>query len=86
MADSFKPLWQQIDPGVAEFWLENPEWQKLGEFWLDSLGECQYGLSTGSILAGWPTVIGGDGTLWVAKWPNLMVSLDDQLTAENNGD
>lgn len=81
MADSFTPLWQQIDPLVAEKWIEKPDWQKLGEFWLESLGSCQYGLSCGLSLAGWPTVIAGNGTVWVAKWPNLMVSLDDQMNA-----
>ena len=79
MADSFTPLWQQVAPEVAEKWVKKPEWEKLGEFWIDSLGSCEYGICRGTLLSGWPTVIAGDGTVWIAKWPNLLVSLDDQM-------
>ena len=85
MAKDFKPLWRQIDPKLAEEWGKNPtkspEWKKCGEFWIESLGSCEYGL-----LFRKPVVIAGDKTVWTADWENLMVSLDDQIESERTKD
>ena len=76
MASDFKPLWQQVDPEIVKDWVKNPEWIQMGEFWLDTLGNCRYGWTKH---LHHPVVIAEDGTVWSAKWENLMVSLGDQI-------
>ena len=77
MADSFTPLWVQVEPEIVKDWLKNPvNFREKGRFWLESLGDCRYGFIERYDN---PVVIAQNGTVWKARWENLMVSLDEQL-------